>query len=463
MNDVAPELLETITNEFEDLIKNDEVLFGIRRKIKAGKATYQDANRASIRIGELLSKAYQSHLSSDVLPDGTMYYNIAKRVLEPTLKRDFDEVSGICQDVQQLLNQKANIGIKAVAADLNQDRIDGIIDKVSSAPYKKTQWITKEPVVNFSQSIVDDHIKANADFHAKSGLSPKIVRRSSGKCCEWCSKLVGTYRYPEEAPDGSDVWRRHNNCRCTVDYDPGDGKVQDVWSKKWKEEIPDELDEMGLVKSIKMDRFKKNSKEIETTNIKVHLANQNLNIYQQTNSHQSQQTVEYLKRELPKYYDRFGRVDEVYVLKPKDMRGIAAYDNKRNSLFINEEITNPKFIKDQLSDGYFAANSADDILYHELSHKLHWDNAKRLMKSNGSKYDTIESAKMSLESNLRSYIKQQLAMDPFYLQKVISLNAHKGMTRWNKLNEAIADANVLIKNGNIPDPILQGLIEEILS
>lgn len=70
---------------------------------------------------------------------------------------------------------------------------------------------------------------------------------------------------------------------------------------------------------------------------------------------------------------------------------------------------------------------------------------------------------MSLESNLRSYIKQQLAMDPFYLQKVISLNAHKGMTRWNKLNEAIADANVLIKNGNIPDPILQGLIEEILS
>lgn len=235
MNDVAPELLETITNEFEDLIKNDEVLFGIRKKIKAGKATYQDANRASIRIGELLSKAYRSHLSSDVLPDGTMYYNIAKRVLEPTLKRDFEEVSGICQDVQQLLNQKANIGIKAVAADLNQDRIDGIIDRVSSAPYKKTQWMTKEPVVNFSQSIVDDHIKANADFHAKAGLSPKIVRRSSGKCCEWCSKLVGTYRYPEEAPDGSDVWRRHNNCRCTVDYDPGEGKVQDVWSKKWKE------------------------------------------------------------------------------------------------------------------------------------------------------------------------------------------------------------------------------------
>ena len=100
MNDIAPELLQTITNEFEDLIKNDEVLFGIRKKIKAGKATYQDANRASIRIGELLSKAYRSHLSSDVLPDGTMYYNIAKRVLEPTLKRDFEEVSGICQDVQ---------------------------------------------------------------------------------------------------------------------------------------------------------------------------------------------------------------------------------------------------------------------------------------------------------------------------------------------------------------------------
>ena len=27
--------------------------------------------------------------------------------------------------------------------------------------------------------------------------------------------------------------RRHENCRCVVEYDPGDGKKQNVYSKKW--------------------------------------------------------------------------------------------------------------------------------------------------------------------------------------------------------------------------------------
>lgn len=248
MSDIAPELLNKITKEFEDLIEKDEVLLRIRKKIRSGKADYLDANAGAIRIGELLSQSYQRYISSDVLPNGQMYYNIAQRVLDPTLKRDFDEISKLCMDVQQALNQKAGIGIKAIASKVNQDRIDGIVDKISERPYEKVQWLTKEPVINYSQSIVDDHIRANADFHAKAGLSPVIVRRSAGNCCEWCSRITGTYKYPEEAPDGADVWRRHENCRCTVEYDPGEGKVQDVWSKKWSEpkEVLEERKQIGL-------------------------------------------------------------------------------------------------------------------------------------------------------------------------------------------------------------------------
>lgn len=242
MDAIAPELLENITKEFEDLVEKDEVLLSVRKKIASNTATYQDANQAAIRLGKLLSRAYQDNISSDRLPNGQMYYNIAKRVLEPTLKNNYGEISDICLSIQEGLNQRAKIGIQSIAPDINQDRIDGIIDRISEAPYEKVQWLTKEPIINFSQSIVDDHIRANAEFHAQAGLSPKIVRRSAGRCCGWCSKLAGTYQYPEEAPEGADVWKRHENCRCTVDYDPGDGKVQDVWSKKWKEskEILDE-------------------------------------------------------------------------------------------------------------------------------------------------------------------------------------------------------------------------------
>ena len=52
-----------------------------------------------------------------------------------------------------------------------------------------------------------------------------------GGCCDWCRSLAGTYSYPNVPPD---VYKRHRNCRCTVDYYPtGKGKRQDVWSKEW--------------------------------------------------------------------------------------------------------------------------------------------------------------------------------------------------------------------------------------
>lgn len=84
-------------------------------------------------------------------------------------------------------------------------------------------------MVNFSQSVVDDTVKANADFQYKAGLKPKIIRTEAGNCCDWCKGLAGVYAYPDVLKD---VYRRHRFCWCTVDYHPGDGKKQDVWSKK---------------------------------------------------------------------------------------------------------------------------------------------------------------------------------------------------------------------------------------
>ena len=48
------------------------------------------------------------------------------------------------------------------------------------------------------------------------------------KCCPWCSKVAGRYTYGEE-PD--DIYRRHDNCDCTVTFENG-RKRQDVWSKR---------------------------------------------------------------------------------------------------------------------------------------------------------------------------------------------------------------------------------------
>lgn len=115
-----------------------------------------------------------------------------------------------------------------------QNRADGIIERLSEAEnYDDIRWILDEPVTNFAMAIVDEHIKANADFQYKVGLSPKIVRTTNGKCCDWCNSLAGTYDYKDVKKTGNDVFRRHRHCRCKVIYDPADGKkVKDVWTKK---------------------------------------------------------------------------------------------------------------------------------------------------------------------------------------------------------------------------------------
>ena len=106
------------------------------------------------------------------------------------------------------------------------------------------KWILDAPVRNLVQKAMDDTVQKNADFHTKAGLRPKIIRRSSGHCCEWCNQVAGTYVYPDVPKD---VFRRHDNCDCIVEYYPGDGKKQNVWTKEWKyEKESDKIEERKL-------------------------------------------------------------------------------------------------------------------------------------------------------------------------------------------------------------------------
>lgn len=232
MEDIAPELLKKIQSDFDEAIEKSEILKRLAEKIEAGTATYVEANDYAIEVGNILSDAYRHNLSSAVLPDGKMYYNIANRIITETMKRNYDLVSEVSEQIQALLNEAAGIGIKAIQPELNSDRITGIANRLSTADnFDEVSWILGEPVVNFSQSVVDDFIKVNSEFHGKCGMEPKIVRKLAGGCCEWCREIAGTYSY-SEVPN--DVYRRHQRCRCTVDYYPGDGKIQNVHSKQWQ-------------------------------------------------------------------------------------------------------------------------------------------------------------------------------------------------------------------------------------
>lgn len=270
MNDIAPELLKNIQSDFQSGIDKSEIISQLYRKVRDGTATYIEANDFAVEAGNILAEAYKKNLSVDVLPDGKMYYNIAERIINPTMTNNYDLITDVTEQVQQSLNKNAGIGIKTITPELNQDRIEGIINKVSVADsYDDVAWVLDEPVKNFLQSIVDESIKVNAEFQSKAGLKPKIVRKLSGSCCDWCRTLAGAYSYPDVP---NDVYRRHQRCRCTVDYDPRSGKIQNVHSKQWQSKE----DEAKIVarktigikdtKQAKTQRFEK-AKEITAKNL----------------------------------------------------------------------------------------------------------------------------------------------------------------------------------------------------
>lgn len=228
--DIVPELLRQIQLEFTKGIVNSRKLLVLLEKLELKLATYADANEQAIEVGEILARVLANTIKPEDLPNGMMYYNIAERILDPTLKTNHQLVTAYASDVQSILNEKAGLHIKPQIPAVNQERIDGLVNRISSEPFKIGKWLLSEPIVNFSQSIVDDMVKENAEFQFEAGLQPKVIRRSVGGCCDWCDGLAGTYNYPYDVPD--DVWRRHRFCRCTVEYDPGDGKRRNVHTKK---------------------------------------------------------------------------------------------------------------------------------------------------------------------------------------------------------------------------------------
>ena len=231
-NDIAPALLETLKSAFAQKVNQNKKLDEIYLVIREGNPTYAEVNELSIEVGDMLAEVFQENLSSDILPDGRMYYNIAKRTVEPMMINNYDIVTINAVEVQEYLNQAAGMRIKAQVPSLNQSRIKGIIDRLDAEEiFDNIKWILDEPVKNFTQAIVDDMIEANVDFHHKLGLQPKIIRKADPGCCDWCNAIDGVYEYPD-VPD--DIYRRHRFCRCTVEYDPGDSRRQDVWTKQWR-------------------------------------------------------------------------------------------------------------------------------------------------------------------------------------------------------------------------------------
>lgn len=238
--DVVSVLNEKIQTSFQSNMMRDRRIAQISKRIRDGTATFVDGHDYAERLGESLSKALISNLNEENLPDGRLYYNIAKRTVTPALRNNYELTNEAAEQIQSIIDSGLGIGLKSIKADFPESRIKGLIDKMTTEGISLEDaliWLG-EPIINNSEAFFDDFIDSNAKFRTEAGLKATITRIAEANCCPWCDSLAGTYEYGS-APD--DIYRRHQYCRCTVTYQTGK-KSQNVWSKSQWESSPEEID-----------------------------------------------------------------------------------------------------------------------------------------------------------------------------------------------------------------------------
>lgn len=217
MSELSLDLIEDIRKTYDRLVGTSTTIRALSRKINNQTATYQDAYRYAKEIGNIRKKALKNTISSEKLPDGRMYYNIAKDIVNDSLKTDYKAVNNYCKVAQKNKNLELGIGIDAIEEEIDQDNIDSIIDAVSASEnYDDKAVMFGIMCASFARNVVDRNMYKNASTQYRIGLKIVLVRTGGADCCDWCSGLTGSWPI-EQAPD--EATARHDNCTCSLDYE----------------------------------------------------------------------------------------------------------------------------------------------------------------------------------------------------------------------------------------------------
>lgn len=378
MDDIVPGLLDEMKKDFQSQYDGSTKVKELKEKLNSGNATYAEANEYASEVGEITKKIYEKHLTSENLPDGKCYYNIAERVTSSTLHDQYELVADYTEQIQTDLNKKAGIGLKAQRADEDTEGYRSLANYMSSAEnYDDIAKSTAQSAERFARSTVDNSVKKNTEFQGKAGLSPKIVRDGGSGCCAWCSGLSGTYDYPKVPKD---VYSRHNNCTCTVEYDPGSGKRQDVHTKQWRETDSETLQRRQTVGLDKGDesakiQYRKNLSE------GVYSAKGNVEYPFSHETTVKPAVLEAFNQELEKAKAKFGDIStikNIFVLNTNSNDEGIYYNNggeiglrhagKEDGLQTMAKIAREKFNK-----GKWSTSHPHHVMRHEIGHAIQYE------------------------------------------------------------------------------------------
>lgn len=205
---------EDVKDEVKAFINNDKTASKLYARIRNGDYSYATAGRLSQRIGDDIGKVLMRYAPLTDISEWDI-----DSLIPGVLGLDHDMVMTACKQVQENLNKNAGVNIKFVEPKFDGNRAYGIVEELRNNPeFTNIEKTFYDQLTNFSQNVVDESIKVNADLLYNAGVETVIIRQVNGKCCDWCEEVAGVYDYDEVSNTGNDVWRRHENCRCTIDF-----------------------------------------------------------------------------------------------------------------------------------------------------------------------------------------------------------------------------------------------------
>ena len=201
---------EKLRQQLIEAIESDKQIGEHIARLDAGFGTYEDVNDIAMFIGDRIADELIASYSPEVL--------------EAYLREGHSLITLFAEVAQKNLNDAAGIGLKPMLTKPPDARIKALAEELSAVAPEMLPEELKNAIPPELLSMVDAIVKYNADFQAKAGLQPVIVRTWSGsypshdtKHTDWCHDLAGEYKYGSEP---SRVYARHKGSRCKVEYFP---------------------------------------------------------------------------------------------------------------------------------------------------------------------------------------------------------------------------------------------------